>query len=262
MKKTLVTVFTVVLVAVTVVVAFAFDSLSDNNVNTDIAKGSAVQSEIAYEVKGAEAVSIDIGKAKEIVLTHTGAASDNAVFERAEIDRELSGKVYEIDFCADGYEYECEVDAYYGKVLKCEKEPCDSKHTEEHHTKEYHTQNHYAEEHHTDEYHAEEHYTEEHHTEAYHTEEHQTEIHHNEGHHGHKEHTSTECNYITTDEAKRIAVEDVGIKGDCAYIECEFDHDGGRAVYEIEIENGRYEYSYEINALTGAVIEKEIDIDD
>lgn len=33
-------------------------------------------------------------------------------------------------------------------------------------------------------------------------------------------------------------------------------------MYEIEIVNGRNEYEYEIDALSGAIVEKDFDIDD
>ena len=44
--------------------------------------------------------------------------------------------------------------------------------------------------------------------------------------------------------------------------ECELDRDDGRTVYEIEFKSGRYEYSYEIDAVSGTVLDSEKDRDD
>lgn len=61
---------------------------------------------------------IGIEKAKETVLTQLGIK--NAVFHDQEYD--LEDGVYEFEFVANGMEYEYEVDAVTGKVVKAEQE--------------------------------------------------------------------------------------------------------------------------------------------
>ena len=64
---------------------------------------------------------IGIEKAKEIVLTQLGIK--DAVFHDQEYD--LEDGVYEFEFVANGMEYEYEVDAVTGKVVKAEQEKKD-----------------------------------------------------------------------------------------------------------------------------------------
>lgn len=67
---------------------------------------------------------------------------------------------------------------------------------------------------------------------------------------------------VTLEEAKEIALEKAGLKAkDVVFEEAKLDRDDGREVYDIEFRHGRVEYSAEIDALTGNVIEWEKDND-
>ena len=66
--------------------------------------------------------------------------------------------------------------------------------------------------------------------------------------------------YIGTEKAKSIALSDAGVSG-VRFEKAKLDHDDGRAVYEIEFEKGNKEYEYEIDALTGKILERDIDND-
>ena len=69
--------------------------------------------------------------------------------------------------------------------------------------------------------------------------------------------------YLSADEAKAAALAHAGVTQDAVYgLECELDRDDGRAVYEIEFKVGNYEYSYEIDADSGAVLKSEKELDD
>lgn len=75
--------------------------------------------------------------------------------------------------------------------------------------------------------------------------------------------TTKAAEYITKDKAKSIALNRAGVSAsEIKGYEIEFDRDDGRATYEIEFRVGNYEYSVEINASTGAVIDYEKDYDD
>ena len=65
-----------------------------------------------------------IGKdaAEKTALSHAGVSADGAQFRRTELDRERKTTVYEVEFYADGVEYEYEVDAVTGKILKADRE--------------------------------------------------------------------------------------------------------------------------------------------
>lgn len=68
------------------------------------------------------------------------------------------------------------------------------------------------------------------------------------------------ANYIGEAKAKEIALSKAGVSAEQAqFLTCQFDYDNGVAVYEVEFYFGRTEYSYDINAKTGAVIKAEID---
>ena len=66
---------------------------------------------------------------------------------------------------------------------------------------------------------------------------------------------STTNNVITLDEAKTIALNEVGVTtSDVTFTEAKNDYDDGRLVYDIEYFYNNWEYSYEINATTGEII--------
>ena len=63
--------------------------------------------------------------------------------------------------------------------------------------------------------------------------------------------------------AKSIALNHAGVSENKAYdMEIELDDEDGTLVYEVEFKSGNMEYSYEINAATGAIIKHEAEIDD
>ena len=68
---------------------------------------------------------------------------------------------------------------------------------------------------------------------------------------------------ISKNEAKSIALKAAGLKSSQIYaFEINKDYDDGRQIYEIEFKSGNTEYSFEINAKNGKIIDKDIDIDD
>lgn len=70
-------------------------------------------------------------------------------------------------------------------------------------------------------------------------------------------------NYIGTEKAKAIALAHAGVaESEARKMQVELDEDDGRWEYEIEFEAGVMEYEYEIDALTGQILKAESDIDD
>ena len=63
--------------------------------------------------------------------------------------------------------------------------------------------------------------------------------------------------------AKSIAMNHAGVKKDAVYdMEVELDEEDGTLVYEVEFKSGNMEYSYEIDAVSGAVLKHESERDD
>ena len=63
--------------------------------------------------------------------------------------------------------------------------------------------------------------------------------------------------------AKSIALNHAGVSENKAYdMEIELDDEDGTLVYEVEFKSSGMEYSYEINAATGAILKHETEIDD
>ena len=63
--------------------------------------------------------------------------------------------------------------------------------------------------------------------------------------------------------AKSIALNHAGVSENKAYdMEIELDDEDGRLIYEVEFKSGNMEYSYEINAATGAILKHEAELDD
>lgn len=66
--------------------------------------------------------------------------------------------------------------------------------------------------------------------------------------------------YISAAKAKYIALSDAGLSSlEATFTKAELDRDDGRAEYEIEFHVGNTEYEYSIDALTGAILGKDID---
>ena len=67
---------------------------------------------------------------------------------------------------------------------------------------------------------------------------------------------------ITAEQAQAIALEDAGLTSeDVTRLRAELEYDNGRQYYDVQFFQGTVEYDYEIDAATGAIIEKDRDID-
>lgn len=71
---------------------------------------------------------------------------------------------------------------------------------------------------------------------------------------------NADASYITAEQAKNTAINDAGVQAsDVTMKKCKLDRDDGRMVYDIEFQIGRTEYEYEIDALTGRIVDKDVD---
>ena len=74
----------------------------------------------AYASAAAPSPYITVEKAREIALAQAGVPQEQAVFEEREFDHDDGRAVFELEFTAGGIEYEYDVDAVTGKVLRAE----------------------------------------------------------------------------------------------------------------------------------------------
>lgn len=62
-------------------------------------------------------------------------------------------------------------------------------------------------------------------------------------------------NYISSDKAQQIALENAGLTADSVtFIRTHLDYDDGRAEYEVEFYQGNMEYDYDIDAVSGTIL--------
>lgn len=65
---------------------------------------------------------INVEEAKRIALSHAGFTLEQVVFEKAELEMEHGVVIYEVEFKANGYEYEYEINATSGNIIDREVE--------------------------------------------------------------------------------------------------------------------------------------------
>lgn len=65
---------------------------------------------------------IKLENAKTIALNHAGLLAENVVFSEASLKVDRGVYLYEIEFKADGYEYEYKIHAVSGDIIKAQKE--------------------------------------------------------------------------------------------------------------------------------------------
>ena len=72
--------------------------------------------------------------------------------------------------------------------------------------------------------------------------------------------SSSSSGYISVERAKEIALQHAGLSSSGVnFVKAEFDHDDGRAEYEIEFNHNFREYEYTIDAASGTILEAERD---
>ncbi len=148
-------------------------------------------------------------EAKTIALTHASLTDVEVYSYSCKLDRDDGNDIYEIEFRHGEYEYDYEIDAYTGKVLKSERERDDDASAST------------------------------------------------------KAKSVASSATITEEEAKIIALTHASLTDVEVYsYSCRLDRDDGNDVYEIEFCHGKYEYDYEIDAITGKVLKSERERDD
>lgn len=220
-------------------------------------------------------------KAQTAAFTHAGVTAKNVQNYRCKLDYEDGYPVYEIDFDCRGYEYDYEIDALDGSVLKSKKEMITDAVSNQSDTyigeekaksaalshagvKEKNIKSYRCKLDYDDGY------------SQYEIDficgnyEYEYEIDSIDGsilkHEKEKikKTPSTQGNsYIGETKATTAALSHAGVsKSKLRKLKCELEHDDGQTFYEVEFESGKYEYEYEIDAFDGSILKFEKDLDD
>ncbi|MBQ8235166.1 MAG: PepSY domain-containing protein, partial [Clostridia bacterium] len=187
---------------------YTFEELVDLSINElNLLRGVQLE---GVDVSGTASDKEYIGtdSAKEAALAHAGVSAEQISKYEIEMGYEKGVMVYEVEFNYDGYEYEYDINAQTGQIVKSEKDK-ESGRTPNNDT------------------------------------------------------SSESTTLIGEDAAKRAALSHAGITADAAdYITCKIDRDDGQVLYEIEFSADGYEYDYDINVTTGAVLKYDKEKDD
>lgn len=228
--------------------AYSFESLvplSINELNLISKPLKNNLSDITLLGTASDKAYIGEAAAKKTALGHSGVSEQNAKQLEAELDWEKGIMVYEVEFKANGYEYDYDINALTGEIVFTNKKTDnDNKNTagtqgsstndkDEDEDKDNDKQGQVNTEHDDDD----------------------------------KKPTAgqntSKAVLIGKEKAKSIvlahsAVAENSITG----YKVKTDTDNGISIYEIEFKSGDYEYDYDINAVTGAIIKSKKDLHD
>lgn len=166
----------------------------------------------------AEKNSIGAEAAISAALQDAGLKKEDILRTKSDFERENGKYVFEVEFDADGKEFDYVIDAKNGSVIERKVEnDSDAVKPEKTTAAEIKTE-------------------------------------------AEKTAQSAEQVSISLDEAKEKAVSDAGVdRNSVKFIKAKLDKDDGKAVYEIEFTADGKEYEYDINAETGAIIDKDVE---
>ena len=185
----------------------------------------------SYIPAGNRTVSVTVEQAKQVALNHAGKNAQNVMMLRSQMDYDDGLAVYEIEFIADGVEYDYDISAYTGEIVSFD------------HDAEYQYLANNQAKLNTDlgygQQAAGRGYT---------------------GGYGGVQAGAQTGAQISAEEAKAIALRQAGLSAsNVSYIYAHLDYDDGRLLYEGSFVSGMWEYDFEIDATTGAVWDFEID---
>lgn len=169
---------------------------------------------------------ITLEKAQEIALTFFGVWAQDATFIETEYDIDDSTPYYELEFIANGWKFECDVNAVNGRVcdfgkekLRDEKPATPDERPDR--------------------------------PEKPSTPDERPDI------------PATHDEFITLPEAMNIALSHAGVSiEDAKFEDRDFDVEDGTPYYELEFVADGYKYEYDIHAVTGAILNVEFEFDD
>lgn len=170
-----------------------------------------------------EQTMLEATRAEDIALEAAGLTRDQVRFDRTELDRERGVQVWEVEFRCENTEYDFEIDAYTGEILKQRTEADDD---DDRPAQDTQAPNPPAEE-------------------------------------PPKESTDTEPAVIAATRAEEIALEALGLtREQVRFDRTELDYERGKKVWEVELDHGYVEYDFTIDAYTGEILFQKEDRED
>lgn len=176
---------------------------------------------------------IGLERATNVALQNAGYTESEVTGLRGHYDRDDNLKIYEIEFYADGFEYDYKVAAEDGTILEANRELTNQINggttgqnssqgiTSENNQSSGNSSNNQSDS--------------------------SSQTQNNQ--------SDNSSQYIGTEKAKQIALNHAGVSSSSAtFTKTKLDRDDGIYVYEIEFISGEIDYDYEINATTGNVI--------
>ena len=225
-------------------------SLSINELNLLTESGNLNLTNVNSLGTASDKAYIGQEKAKQTALSHAGASAVKLTEYEIELDFEHGAMVYEIEFKCEGFEYDYEIDAVSGAVLKSEKEPDDNYIPSQTDTTQPEVEN-----------------SSQANSSTSQTNNNSSQT-NNDTTQPNPDQSAPEAqkpkaSYISEDQAKNVSLSHAGVSANAiTEYESELDREHGIMVYEIEFKCEGFEYEYEIDASTGAVLKHQKETDD
>ena len=181
--------------------------------------------------RASDASYIGESSAKAAALTHAGVDATSVTYIKCELDWEHGVMVYEVEFYSNGYEYDYDINAVSGEVVKHDREIDDDYHPRTSPSSSQGVPD-------------------------------ETPSSPTESGSPPESVGTAGSTFIGEASAKDTALAHAGVSADSTWdYECDLDCEDGIAVYEISFKSGGYEYDYDINAMTGEVVKHEKEVD-
>lgn len=214
-----------------------FDELARLSINElNLLSTAATQPLNHVESIGSASDKAYIGRdaAKAAAFAHLGL-TDTDIRCEIELDYEQGTMVYEIDFVHDGYEYDCHVNAVTGEIVKVDKD---------------------REEDYRDETPGDDDLDDDDDPNDDDSDDNATNTGTQTGENG-------SDRRITSEAARKAALSHAGVDAQSIRdYDSELEWENGILIYDIDFESGDYDYSYEVNALTGEIVKSDKELDD
>ncbi len=207
--------------------------LTINELNLLMNSGSYTPDNVSSVGSASDKAYIGQEKANAAATEHAGLSASDVSYFETDMDTENGIMVYEVEFKCNGYEYDYDINALTGDIVKYSKEK-DNDYTAVQTPSENQTQQ-------SNDKNSTGSFTD----------------------NAQSQNTSQPQAKITADKAKEIALSHAEITAsDAAFIKAELDYDDGRLIYDIEFVAKNIEYEYEIDADSGKIIDFDKEIDD